>query len=34
MIDIAPTDYRVIYFIPQSAINAYNGKLEQNPDHN
>ena len=25
--DIAPTDYRVIYFIPQNAINSYPGKL-------
>ncbi len=32
--DIAPTDYRVIYFIPQSAINAYNGLLGQNPKSN
>ncbi|MEI2270983.1 RagB/SusD family nutrient uptake outer membrane protein [Sphingobacterium sp. ML3W] len=32
--DIAPTDYRVIYFIPQSAINSYPGKLTQNPTSN
>ena len=31
--DIAPTDYRVIYFIPQNAINSYPGKLTQNPTH-
>ena len=34
MVDIPATDYRVIYFIPQSAINAYNGTLEQNPTSN
>lgn len=28
---IEPTDYRVVYFIPQKAINAYPGKLTQNP---
>lgn len=32
-IDILPTDYRVVYFIPQDAINAYPGKLTQNPTH-
>ena len=31
--DIASTDYRVIYFIPQNAINSYPGKLTQNPTH-
>ena len=34
MQDVPATDYRVIYFIPQSAINAYNGVLEQNPTQN
>ena len=34
MQDVSATDYRVIYFIPQSAINAYNGVLEQNPKSN
>jgi len=34
MQDVPATDYRVIYFIPQSAINAYNGVLEQNPSQN
>ena len=33
MLDILPTDYRVVYFIPQDAINAYPGKLTQNPTH-
>ncbi|MVZ65588.1 RagB/SusD family nutrient uptake outer membrane protein [Sphingobacterium sp. DK4209] len=28
---IAPTDYRVIYYIPQTAIDAYPGQLTQNP---
>lgn len=28
---IPATDYRVIYFIPQNAINAYPGTLTQNP---
>lgn len=28
---IAATDFRVVYYIPQSAINAYAGKLTQNP---
>ena len=32
-IDILPTDYRVVYFIPQDAIDAYPGKLTQNPTH-
>lgn len=29
--DIAATDFRVVYYIPQSAINSYPGKLTQNP---
>jgi hypothetical protein len=29
--EIQPNDYRVIYFIPQDAINSYPGKLTQNP---
>ncbi len=32
--DIPATDYRVIYFIPQNAINAYSGTLTQNPTSN
>lgn len=28
---VAPTDYRVVYYIPQDAINAYPGTLTQNP---
>ncbi|MBG6234956.1 tetratricopeptide (TPR) repeat protein [Pedobacter sp. CAN_A7] len=28
---ITATDYRVVYYIPQSAINSYPGKLTQNP---
>lgn len=28
---IAPTDFRVIFYIPQSAINSYPGPLTQNP---
>ncbi|WP_346237277.1 RagB/SusD family nutrient uptake outer membrane protein [Niabella insulamsoli] len=28
---IAPTDYRVVYYIPQNAINSYPGTLTQNP---
>lgn len=28
---IQPADYRIIYFIPQSAINSYPGPLTQNP---
>ena len=31
---VQPTDYRVIYFIPQNAINAYPGTLTQNPTSN
>lgn len=33
-LEVAPTDYRVIYYIPQSAINAYPGQLTQNPTSN
>lgn len=29
--DIAASDYRVIYYIPQDAINSYPGTLTQNP---
>lgn len=32
--EIQPGDYRVIYFIPQDAINSYPGKLTQNPTSN
>lgn len=32
--DIPATDYRVVYYIPQNAINAYPGPLTQNPTHN
>lgn len=28
---IQPTDFRVVYFIPQDAINSYPGTLTQNP---
>lgn len=31
---VQPTDYRVVYFIPQNAINAYAGTLTQNPTSN
>lgn len=31
MEDVAATDYRVVYYIPQKAINAYPGTLTQNP---
>jgi hypothetical protein len=36
MEEVAPTDYRVVYFIPQNAINAYPGgsTLTQNPTSN
>lgn len=30
-VEIAATDFRVVYYIPQSAINSYPGKLTQNP---
>ncbi len=29
--DISATDFRVVYFIPQDAINSYPGTLTQNP---
>lgn len=29
--NIAASDYRVVYYIPQDAINSYPGKLTQNP---
>lgn len=32
--DIPSTDYRVVYYIPQSAINVYPGTLTQNPTGN
>lgn len=32
--DIPATDYRVIYYIPQKAINAYPSTLTQNPTDN
>lgn len=32
--DIEATDYRVVYYIPQSAINSYPGTLTQNPTSN
>jgi hypothetical protein len=32
--EILPNDYRVIYFIPQDAINSYAGTLTQNPTSN
>jgi hypothetical protein len=31
---VQPDDYRVVYFIPQNAINAYSGTLTQNPASN
>lgn len=31
---IQATDYRVVYYIPQNAINAYPGTLTQNPTSN
>lgn len=31
---VQPTDYRVVYYIPQNAINAYPGTLTQNPTSN
>ena len=34
MEDIQPTDFRVVYYIPQNAINAYPGTLTQNPTSN
>ncbi|MDE5711300.1 MAG: RagB/SusD family nutrient uptake outer membrane protein, partial [Bacteroides sp.] len=32
--DVAASDYRVTYYIPQNAINAYPGTLTQNPTDN
>ncbi len=32
--DVSATDYRVTYYIPQNAINAYPGTLTQNPTDN
>lgn len=32
--DVPASDYRVIYYIPQNAINAYPGTLTQNPTDN
>ena len=32
--DIPATDYRVVYYIPQNAINSYPGTLTQNPTDN
>ncbi|GET48924.1 hypothetical protein RCZ02_17550 [Capnocytophaga felis] len=29
--DISASDYRVVYYIPQTAINSYPGTLTQNP---
>lgn len=34
MEEIQPTDYRVVYFIPQTAIESYAGTLTQNPTSN
>ena len=31
--DITAADFRVIYYIPQSAINSYPGQLTQNPNN-
>lgn len=31
---VLPTDYRVVYYIPQNAINSYPGTLTQNPTSN
>lgn len=30
-IEVKATDYRVVYYIPQNAINAYPGQITQNP---
>ncbi|MCM1029437.1 MAG: RagB/SusD family nutrient uptake outer membrane protein [Pseudoflavonifractor sp.] len=30
-IEVEATDYRVVYYIPQNAINAYPGQITQNP---
>lgn len=34
MEEIKATDYRVVYYIPQNAINAHKGTLTQNPTSN
>lgn len=34
MLEVPATDYRVLYYIPQDAINAYPGTLTQNPTDN
>lgn len=34
MIEVDANDYRVVYFIPQDAINSYSGTLTQNPTSN
>ena len=34
MEEVAPVDYRVVYIIPQDAINSYAGTLTQNPTSN
>ncbi|GHT08887.1 hypothetical protein FACS189426_05630 [Bacteroidia bacterium] len=31
---VQPADYRVVYYIPQNAINSYPGTLTQNPTSN
>lgn len=31
--EISATDYRVVFYIPQDAINSYPGTLTQNPTH-
>ena len=32
--EVKASDYRVTYYIPQNAINAYPGTLTQNPTDN
>lgn len=34
MEEVKPNDYRVVYYIPQNAINSYAGTLTQNPTSN
>lgn len=34
MLEVPASDFRVIYYIPQSAINSYPGPLTQNPTSN
>jgi hypothetical protein len=34
MEEIPASDYRVVYYIPQDAIDSYAGTLTQNPTHN